>query len=427
MSDFDHPFRQEKPPKAETTRLDQLKLKAPKDKDNDANGEGGKGRGRGRGGRGKGRGRGRGNKPQADEAEEEEEQGAKGNKRKKGQDTTTKGKQSKNEIGPDDWDEWANYDAWARGWWDEGYEAWDNAAYYDYVSWEVGATYKDKDSKDESKTTHEGSTKQNRGSRKKNSNLGDKPDKSRSKTEEKTGASDNADQKSKEEKEKPKKRKVKHSDNLDVKPEKVKAPKEAPQTTQDTAGNKAPKRKPTVKDETAADPSGGPANGKKRARQTTPNPAEADQHPAAKAKAKGKARAATAQPAVSETEVEKSKVLPPTKEGRVQEVVGFCEGFKGMCAENAYIVMRGRLQDFRACRMNVYWKRTAVGLTCRAEKKDFAYFRAENSACPEHYRMAAALKGAEMLAPLMHLIERCFGYFPKICFYNLSILQIWKE
>ena len=66
--------------------------------------------------------------------------------------------------------------------------------------------------------------------------------------------------------------------------------------------------------------------------------------------------------------------------------------------------MRMRLAGFsNTCRLNVYWSRTAVGLTCRAEKTDLAYFHSRNKACPEKFRMAAAHKAAEMLAACRRL------------------------
>ena len=51
--------------------------------------------------------------------------------------------------------------------------------------------------------------------------------------------------------------------------------------------------------------------------------------------------------------------------------------------------------------MNVYYERPAVGLTCRAEKKDFAYFASKNANVSKTFRMAAALKAAEMLVPYL--------------------------
>ena len=59
------------------------------------------------------------------------------------------------------------------------------------------------------------------------------------------------------------------------------------------------------------------------------------------------------------------------------------------------------MKDYPPCRYNVYWPRGAVGLHMRAENKDFAYFRPTcrtNVECPHKYVMAAALKGAEILA-----------------------------
>ena len=76
----------------------------------------------------------------------------------------------------------------------------------------------------------------------------------------------------------------------------------------------------------------------------------------------------------------------------------------GIENEEACENMKSNLPDVKACRFNMYWTRAAVGLTCRAEKKDFAYFRQGCKECPNVYRMAAMVKAAEMLVAFMHLI-----------------------
>ena len=60
----------------------------------------------------------------------------------------------------------------------------------------------------------------------------------------------------------------------------------------------------------------------------------------------------------------------------MEEIVSFMDGFKGMKEDHAYVLMRGRLQGTKACRLNVYDKRAtpAVGLHCRKENKDFGHF-----------------------------------------------------
>ena len=79
------------------------------------------------------------------------------------------------------------------------------------------------------------------------------------------------------------------------------------------------------------------------------------------------------------------------------------DGFKGMKEDHAYVLMRGRLQGTKACRLNVYGKRATpgVGLHCRKENKDFGYISISNSECPKHIQLAAASKAAEMLVTCM--------------------------
>lgn len=103
-------------------------------------------------------------------------------------------------------------------------------------------------------------------------------------------------------------------------------------------------------------------------------------------------------------QVEQSTVLPATKDLRVREMLKYLKGLKGHEEEEVHQLMRMRLQPFDACRVNIYWSRAAVGLKCRAEKKDFAYFRAKNCTRPTVFLLAAALKAAEMLATCMRFL-----------------------
>lgn len=99
---------------------------------------------------------------------------------------------------------------------------------------------------------------------------------------------------------------------------------------------------------------------------------------------------------------EPSKVLHATWEGRVQEILNFIELVKDVTGDNKYEVLRSRLAAFSACRMNVYWSRAAIGVTCRAEKTDVGYFSSPTTDGPRLIRMAAAFKAAEMLATCRH-------------------------
>lgn len=87
---------------------------------------------------------------------------------------------------------------------------------------------------------------------------------------------------------------------------------------------------------------------------------------------------------------------------KYKKALAFLEGFTTLSPKDSLILMRGRLLSFNRCRMNIYWKRDAVGLHHRKQKVDFAYFKFNSDpsfgSVPSHYLMAAAMKAAEMLA-----------------------------
>lgn len=95
--------------------------------------------------------------------------------------------------------------------------------------------------------------------------------------------------------------------------------------------------------------------------------------------------------------------LPATKKDRHQEVMDFLKSFKTMPEDAATKLMRGRLHDVACCRLNVYYNRPAVGLHCRVDKRDIAYFRAASTDCPYVFRLASSMKAAEMMVPCLHL------------------------
>lgn len=95
--------------------------------------------------------------------------------------------------------------------------------------------------------------------------------------------------------------------------------------------------------------------------------------------------------------------LPLEDHKKVQQMLDFMAGVTDLTEDQARVLVRGRLKDYAPCRFNVYWPRGAVGLHMRAENKDFAYFRPFCPTCPHKYVMAAALKGAEMLASRLTL------------------------
>ena len=97
--------------------------------------------------------------------------------------------------------------------------------------------------------------------------------------------------------------------------------------------------------------------------------------------------------------VEASTTLPHTKDLRLKEILKFVKGFNNMSDEDARLLMRGRLSSVYACRMDVYYDRPGVGVTCRADKKSFAYFSNSQSNVRKILRLAAAMKAAEMCVP----------------------------
>ena len=66
--------------------------------------------------------------------------------------------------------------------------------------------------------------------------------------------------------------------------------------------------------------------------------------------------------------------------------------------ETAEMVLRMRIGCVNTCRYNIYTKRPASGLHCRAANKDFAYFSSSLRECPHLVRYAATLKAVEILA-----------------------------
>jgi len=104
---------------------------------------------------------------------------------------------------------------------------------------------------------------------------------------------------------------------------------------------------------------------------------------AARPQARARAAHPQAEPAVAEAP-EFSMVLPATKDGRLKEIMSFMKGFQDL-KEDTQIrqAMRMRLACFsNTCRLNVYWSRTAVGLTCRAEKNRFGLFSKQKQGMP---------------------------------------------
>lgn len=119
---IDAVFRcQASPPKAETTRQDQLNQKA-----KDPEGGSGRGKGRGRGGRGRGR------------QSEGSKTSTKKDTKKEGEDDKhqpKKRRSRKDQAYDSDWSAWGTDDAWSQGWYDDEWNKqewlWDSVAYWE--------------------------------------------------------------------------------------------------------------------------------------------------------------------------------------------------------------------------------------------------------------------------------------------------------
>ena len=340
-----------------------------------------RGRGRGpggRGGKGKGRGRGRGRGKKNEEGDAGKDEKAKASSSKANthvdepQDTVDKKPKTRNgkakESEDDGWAAWGTDDAWTQGWGDDGWNysawAWDSAAYWDAQASKHGledasAPHKSKESK--ASKLPKSHPNQNK------------------------------------EEDAPKEPKVEEKSSS-----KKRATKEVEAKTEfQSHGRRKQARTSKSNGDDAADDT--KFSKKKRSREATP--AE-DGSPAHETR-KGKARAAAAAPPEPEgeasTKAVKSDVLPRSKKGRLEEIIAFMDGFKGMKEDHAYMLMRGRLQGTHTCRLNVYGKRAtpSCGVHCRPENKDFGHISLSNSACPRHMRLAAASKAAEMLVTCM--------------------------
>lgn len=70
-------------------------------------------------------------------------------------------------------------------------------------------------------------------------------------------------------------------------------------------------------------------------------------------------------------DVVQSDVLPNSKSLRLGVLLFSMKEMhkQGLEDDEAFERMKENLPDLKACRMNIYWSRAAVGLTCRAEKK----------------------------------------------------------
>lgn len=349
--------------------MDQLQMKGNQgEEDEDLPGKEGRGHGRGRG-RGKERGRG-GQKHSIDPPEETETRASSSKRSNNDQIPTNKRAKSVSNKGQqDDWAAWGTDQAWSQSWdsWEE-YDAWvwDSAAYWDgeCSKHELQELAKMKAQSAEPQP-----------SRTKKPNVPD------TETVEKSTKS----KENKKPKSHAKKVKVNEgSSKLET--------QEDDQSENDENANQGGSRKSKAtksKAKAAHEPKS------KRTRKTNKKIEQEDEAEEQEDQEEPPQEPETEHP------VEESLTIPDTRQGRVKEMIKFAKGFKGMAERDAKMLMRGRLASIYACRMNVYYERPAVGLTCRAEKKDFAYFASKNANVSKTFRMAAALKAAEMLVPYL--------------------------
>ena len=347
------------PPKAETTRQDQLNVKKAKKERNEEEEEGEKTsttRGRGRG-RGKGAGRGgRGGRGKASAEAVEGSTAAAASSRPTKQ-------QSKHDK---DWAAWGTDGAWSQCW-DGGYEqwAWDSTAYWESRCAELELQFMQEQEALDAEQA-----------RKKRKAPKEPEEAEPCKDSKKTGktADQAVDNKQEED-----------GDDKDVDMEE--------QQEEKTSKRKKASAKTTGKDKEAKEQKDQKKKDKKK---KDKKEEKKESQPEKRKRARSSGQAAT------------MDISSKTKEDQktVVAIMNFMAGVGDLTEEDAQKLMRGRLKSFHACRLNVYWNRLSVGVHMRAEKKDFAYYRPiirSDYECPKKYVMAAALKGSEILATWLTL------------------------
>ena len=94
---------------------------------------------------------------------------------------------------------------------------------------------------------------------------------------------------------------------------------------------------------------------------------------------------------------------PLSKDKLFKKVYKFMAQATTLNPATAEMQLRMRIGSVDTCRYNIYSKRPAAGLHCRAANKDFAYFSSSVHDCPHLLRHAATLKAVEILATLKRL------------------------
>ena len=145
---------------------------------------------------------------------------------------------------------------------------------------------------------------------------------------------------------------------------------------------------------------------KKRAAEAREPPAEAAEASAAAEVHQNPPAADPLNHPRDDDDVVQCDVLPNSKTLRLNMLLTSMKQIhdEGLDDDEAVEHLKENLPDLKACRMNIYWSRAAVGLTCQAERKDFAYFRQGRKGCPNVVRLVAMLKAAEMVVACRHSI-----------------------
>eukprot|EP00435_Cladocopium_sp_Y103_P074981 s151_g52.t2 len=118
--------------------------------------------------------------------------------------------------------------------------------------------------------------------------------------------------------------------------------------------------------------------------------------------------------AADDHDVVQSDVLPNSKALRLGVLLASMKNMHDLNIDDGEALERVKenLPELKACRLNIYWSRPAVGLTCKAEKKDFSYFRQGDKGYSSVMRLIAMLKAAEMVALFVDELTERDGFDP---------------
>ena len=368
-----------------------------------------RGRGRARGGgcgRGRGRGRGRcAGEKEGDENQKKAEPSAASSSKPK--------KPNPSKATEDSWAAWGTDGAWSQGWSDDFDPcawAWDSVAWWEQqVLKNEFEFYKDSPPQKEVPVEEfvEEAKKPKKNEKKDQATKGDqteipeetKPKKKKEKKDQATKGDQTETCEEKEPKKKERKDQATKGDQTETceekEPKKKERKDQATKADQTEKGEEKNQKKRAKKDQgTKADQIESEKSTKKCKKQKEDEKDESSKEETSK---KRKKEDANQKPDPDMVATDSPEYVAATQR-RAQKIMDFMTGLQDMSAEQAQVLMRGRLQSFNACRMNIYWSRTAVGLHHRKQKVDFGYFKPTKKSCPSHFLMAAAMKAAEIVA-----------------------------